>query len=324
MKTFVTGSTGFIGKYLVRALLGKNREVRCLVRRESAIEEFKKAGAEIVVGDLLDKDSLKKAVQGIHVMYHLAGEVYTKRCGDFFTTNVLGTKNLLDASLSGTVEKIIHLSSIAAVGPNPDRNTLLTEETPCNPITTYGKSKYEGEQAALAYFHTFGLPVVCIRPPTVYGPGQPEILDSFFKNVYRQRILVAGAGTCLRSLCYIDNVIHGLMLAEENEKAKGKIFFIADEKVYTFNEILRTIAREEGVEFSEKHIGAWAGELSLATFQLLERVLKVSLMPLYAMGTMVINLGCDIAKAKNELGYYPHINLQEGVRRTIQSLHLSK
>ena len=321
MKTLITGATGFIGKSLVRTLLEKNRALRCLVRGKSNVEELKKQGVEIICGDLLDTNSLKEAVKGVNIVYHLAGEVYAKRCDDFFKTNVEGTRNLLDTCLSENIEKIVHLSSIAAVGPNPDRNTLLTEETPCKPITTYGKSKYEGEQLALSYFEKFGLPIVCVRPPTVYGPGQSEVLDSFFKNIYRKRIVVVGDGDCLRSLCYIDNLIKGLILTEVDGKTGGKVFFIADEKVCTFNQILQTIAREERVEFNERHVGQWFGKLSLATFVLLERM-NISLMPLYAVGTMVINLGCDISKARNDLGYHPHIDLEEGIRRTIHSLNL--
>ena len=322
MKTLITGSTGFIGKHLVNALLGKNREIRCLVRRKSNtdIDKLKKQGVEIFYGDLLDKESLKKAVKDVKVVYHLAGEVFAKRCSDYFKTNVLGTENLLNACLSEDIVKIIHLSSIGAVGPNPDQHTLLTEETPCNPIISYGMSKYEGERVAASFYNKFGLPVVSVRPPIVYGPGQPELLNKFFIKVYQKKFLVVGNGNCLRSLCYIDNLIYGLTLVEESNKTEGKIFFIADEKVYTFNEILRTIAAEEGVEFKEKHIGEWVGRLMLTAFKILEKKFNLSLMSLYAVGTMVLNFGCDISKAKTELGYNPHIDLSEGVRRTVNSL----
>jgi len=319
MKTLITGSTGFIGRHLAQVLLKQDREVRLLLRRERDGEEWKRLGAEIVLGDLHDRKSLRKAAQNVRIVYHLAGEVYAKRCTDFFRTNVEGTRNLFEAFLSEQIEKIVHLSSIAASGPNPSRETLLTEEMPCRPITMYGKSKYEGEQVAVRYASAYGLPVVSIRPPTVYGPGQSEVLDRFFKNIYQKKIVIVGEGDRLRSLCYIDNLIQGLLLAEQKREAAGKTYFISDEKVYTFKEILKTIAAEEGVEFNEKHVGAWVGHLSLAAFKALEKF-NVSIMPLYTVGTTVIDLGSDISKAKRELGYNPHISLQEGVGRTFRSL----
>ena len=320
MKTLVTGATGFIGTHLVKALVNEGRDVRCLVRRTSSKSKLERLGVELAYGDLLDKDSLKRSLKGVNVIYHLGGEVYSFKVKDYCKVNVQGTKNLLDC-LSPKIERFIYFSSIAAVGPNPNKDRLLTEEDTCIPVTPYGRSKCEAEKIVLESFRQFKIPVVVIRPPTVYGPGQSQVLVNFFRKVKDGKFYMVGTGEYLRSLCYIENLIDGVLLAEEKPEAIGKTFFISDKDVYTFKEIVQTIEEVEDKKNSHFTMTPIIAQSAMLIFNLLQKLFNLNFLSLYTIGTMTMNLGCDISKAENILSYKPKVDLKEGLKRTSQYIN---
>ena len=177
MKTLVTGATGFIGTHLVKALVEQGRDVRCLVRKTGNTQHLNELGVELFYGDILNKDSLKDIAKDINFVYHLAGEIYSKRSRDFYRVNCDGTKNLVEVCLPENIDRFIFLSSIASVGPNREHGILLNEQSPCRPIDPYGRSKLGAEKLLMNFFKKHGFPIVIVRPPTVYGPsGRSQII----------------------------------------------------------------------------------------------------------------------------------------------------
>lgn len=324
MKTLVTGGTGFIGSHLVEALVAKGCGLRCLVRPTSDTRHLKKLGIELVYGDLLDKESLRKAIDSSDVVYHLAGEVYSKKSSDFYKVNVEGTRNLIEACVGRNIGKFIYFSSIAAVGPSKNKETLLNEDTPCNPITAYGKSKYEAEKLISSYFNLYDFPAVILRAPIVYGPGQSSEVTRIFRLIQREQFRIIGNGEALKSLCYIENLIEAAISAEQNESSKGKIYFVADEKPYTIIELARTIAEIENVKLSHLYINSIVADLSWFWFRMLDKILGLSILSLHTIKAMTLNFGCDIAKARRELSYQPRISLKEGIQKTVEWLYEKK
>jgi len=320
MKTLVTGATGFIGRHLVKALLERGDEIRCLVRKTSNIAHINSLGVEFVYGDLLDKKTTEKAVRGMDVVYHLGGEVYSFIVKDFYRVNVQGTKNLLDSCLSNALKRFVCLSSIAAAGPNHDGHTPLKESDSCNPITPYGVSKLESEKIVLEYFKKYNLPIVIVRPPTVYGPGQSEVLSEFFQRVKKGSFYIFGNGEYLRSLCYIKNLIDGVILAGTKPEAVGEIFYISDAKIYNFKEIVCTIAEVQGHDVSLHTMPPYIADFFLSVFNFLIKFLNINIMRFYTIGTMAVNLGCEISKAQKMLAYDPQITLKEGLKLTNEFL----
>ncbi len=256
MKTLVTGATGFIGRHLVKALHEKDRAIKCLVRKTSQTDFLEQLGVELVYGDLEDKDSLRRALQGADIIYHAAGEVFALDAGNYYTVNVSGVKNLLEACSNESVRKFIHFSSSSATGPNPVRDIPVNEDSPCSPITPYGKSKLEGEKTIKELSKQYNVPTVIIRPPLVYGPGvsQSSRVLMFLKLIHKGVFRIIGTGNNLVSLCNIDNLIHGLLLAEKEQRAEGETYFLADARPYTVNEIAETIAKEEGKQLPIPHM----------------------------------------------------------------------
>ena len=172
MRAFVTGANGFVGTHVVRALLAKGTEVRALVREVSDLRNLQGLDVELVYGDLRDGERLAPLLRGCDELYHVAA-LYSTRPEDgplMYEVNVQGTKHILRAALANGVRHVVHTSTIGTIG-RPADGSLPTEATPFNLWDTasdYVKSKYLGEQAALAMAQE-GLPVVVVHPTAPVG-----------------------------------------------------------------------------------------------------------------------------------------------------------
>jgi nucleoside-diphosphate-sugar epimerase len=318
VKTLVTGASGFIGKHLVRILVEQGRDLRCLVRKTSDTQYLEDLEVELVYGDLLNKDSLKNIAKDVDIVYHLAGEIYSNRSRDFYRVNFDGTRNLVEVCRPEKIEKLVFLSSIAAVGPNQTRGVLLNEQTPCNPVGPYGRSKLKTEQFLLQIFKKYEFPVIIIRAPMIYGLlGQSDIITKILRLIQKGRIIIIGDGKNLRSLCYIDNLIQGLMAAERSKNTIGEIYFVSDERAHTYKEIFQKIAEQFGGTLKETHLPRWLGEICGFTFKSLS-MMGIYSLPLYTAWNMVLDMACDIKKAKEKVNYKPQIETKEGLERIVK------
>lgn len=175
MRVLVTGGTGFIGSWLVRALHEQGQEVVLLYRSKSALEELAPYVRYAVKGDVTDLSSLKEAFSGVHMVYHLAGVVgYDPRERALMEkVNVQGTQNMVQAAIDAEVERFIHLSSVVAVGAAFQKE-VLNEESPyeLGPLNMgYFETKREAEKIVLKAHKEQGLKALCLNPATVYGRG---------------------------------------------------------------------------------------------------------------------------------------------------------
>ena len=172
MKVLVTGATGFVGGNLARRLWSRGDDVRALVRPESNTLTIDGTGIEQVPGDILDRQSVDRAVRGCEAVFHCAA-AYTFWASDpkaVYRTNVDGTANVLEAARQAGVSRVVHTSTVSTIGR--DGGQLGTESTQLDPkhlVGHYKKSKYQAEQIALA-MASEGLPVVVVNPTTPVGP----------------------------------------------------------------------------------------------------------------------------------------------------------
>lgn len=321
MKTLVTGASGFIGSYLVRALLREGREVRCLVREASDTRRLEGLNIDYVKGDICDKQALEKAVQGIGNIFHLAGIIRPggDRAGVMQKVNAQGTRNLIDACLNKRIEKFVFLSSLAACGPAVNM-VPLRESGPCRPITAYGKSKYEAETMLLKAARDCNFPSIIIRPSNTYGPmGINGYMPLLIKAINKGLFFTPGSGSSKLSFCYIDNLIEGVLLAEENKRSTGEVYFISDEAPYTLNSVITAIAREEQVLLRNICIPLWAIYGATYPIDALSGLFGHSCGLTRSIEGIASSYWiCDIAKARKELGFSPKIGLNEGIRRTVE------
>lgn len=220
-KVLVTGATGFVGSHLVDQLLAQGQEVRVFVRSPSKLPEEQRAKVEVVQGELLDPPSLAQALQGIDVVYHIAGLIQAVQRGEFFRTNTLGCYLLFQAAAMQTSPPLVVLvSSLATVGPS-DGQAPVGRETVPQPVSYYGLSKRGGELVA----HQFAeqLPVTIVRPPVVFGPRDHAVLE-LFKPAARWGMLFLPAVKDFRmSLVAVDDLVNALLLAAKKGKHIARI-----------------------------------------------------------------------------------------------------
>ena len=173
MKTLITGSTGFLGSAVLRELLDDGREVKVLVRKGTRTANIDGLDVEIAYGDLRDLESIRSALNGCDILYHVAAyySLWDRDQQLIYEINVEGTRKILQAAKEKGLEKIVYTSTVGCIGLNEDQ-TPATENTFFNQITLsndYKKSKYQAEQVALE-FARGGLPVVIVNPSTPIGP----------------------------------------------------------------------------------------------------------------------------------------------------------
>jgi nucleoside-diphosphate-sugar epimerase len=310
MKALVTGATGFIGSHLCAELAKRGYQVTCLIREKSDLKWVENIDVKLITGDCKSLDSLFPAVTDIDYVFHLAG--LTKACSpdDFFCTNTKGTENLIRAvaEKSPKVKRFVYLSSLAAAGPSRN-GSPLTENAEPRPVSSYGRSKLEGEKAVLNYKDT--IPITILRPSAVYGPRDRDFFV-FFKML--KKGVFPYWGKCYYSLLYIDDLVQGIILAAESKRAKGELYFLADSKLYTNDKILDAMSSA---------LGARAIRLRVPKFIMPffayvgERVKKEGIINRDKMNELSYSHWiCDIKKAREELGFITKVRIKEGMKWT--------
>lgn len=315
MKAFVTGGTGFIGSHLVDALLENSdyTEVRCLIRNNP--KWLKGKNITPVKGDLDDISTLREAVRGVDVIFHIAGRVKAPTYKQLEHANVGSTENLLRIAQKEGVTNIVILSSLAAAGPS--NGEPVTEDTPMKPVSMYGRSKKEMEERIHALANEEAS-ITILRPPAVYGPREDQIY-SFFKMVDKRICPIIGDGEKPKiSMVYVGDVVQGILKGAKQKKTGVHTYFISGEKVYTWNkirDITTKILGKKNIPIYVKPglVQRIAGALEKAS----------SFFGIYPVlnrdkaKEMILEWTCSSEKAQRELGYKPQYSLEEGISRTI-------
>jgi nucleoside-diphosphate-sugar epimerase len=173
----VTGGTGFIGDHLVEGLLERDEQVRALVRDLVRGERLEERGAELAQGDVTDLESLRRAVSGASVVYHVAGLTKAFKARQFYEVNKAGVSNVARACAEQKDPPVLVIvSSLAAVGP-AKRGSLHHETDEPSPVSLYGRSKRAGEEAAERYAGQ--VPITIVRPPIVFGEHDKAGFEMF-------------------------------------------------------------------------------------------------------------------------------------------------
>ncbi len=318
LNALVTGANGFVGSHLVEGLLSRGYQVTCMVRKTSNLRWLSGLKVEYVYADINTKESLKDALKEFDLIFHAAGLTKATSREKYFKANCQGTKNLLEVCVEDNpkIKRFVHISSQAVVGPGKDRQPL-DETAPCHPITDYGKSKLQGEEVVLEY--SSKLPVTIIRPPAVYGPRDSDILG-FFKVANKGFKTLLGKGESYISLCYVGDLVDGIILAAESPKAIGQIYFIANDQIYSWREAFKIIAcvldkKLITLRIPRAFLFAVAF-VSENVFRLLGKSTAVNMQKIREL-TQRYWL-CDVSKAKEELGFSPKYKLKEGAEKTVR------
>ena len=319
---FVTGGTGFVGSHLVEMLLQRGYdEVRCLVRTDP--KWLADLDVTTVRGDLSDVPVLWEALAGVSHVYHVAGITRAQDWEAFERVNVRATMNLMGAikHAAPDVERVLVTSSLAAVGRC--EADVATEDVPLNPVSRYGRSKAEMEQALhdphqMTESYAEALPVVIVRPPAVYGPRDRDILD-FFQAVKSHVCPVVGGSGPALSLIHARDLVRGMVDLAHARDTAGETFFLSSPHPYAWRDV-RDVALDA--------LDTWAvtvpvpGPLVGAVGAAAELWGRISgdYPPLNREKAREIRHACTMCthnKAADAVGFTPQISLDEGVAETI-------
>lgn len=315
MIVLVTGGSGFIGSHLAEHLLSRGHTVRCLVRKTSNVSVLNDKQVELYYGDILHPESIEPAVKGAGMVYHLAAAMtgdYARE--DFFRVNVSGTRNLLDACtrFASDCAKFVYVSSISASGPRHDM-TALTEDSPCRPVDCYGESKLQAEETVLQYRSK--VPLVIIRPPLVYGPGDknPLTVLRHMRMVSRGFYIVRGSEKRYTSIIYVRDLAEGLVLAGESIRSGGQTYFMCNEKPVTYEDICQLTAKALQKKAVRIRIPSFIFTGRKSLLRILDRLMKTERLKRIDRPPHWI---CDGSKAHKELGFFARTPLPDGIRDT--------
>jgi dihydroflavonol-4-reductase len=246
-KTLVTGATGLVGSHVARALVARGDDVRVVVREHAILDAIDDLDAELVTADVLERRGMRRALRGVDRLFHVAGAT-TLRAGwrDLYDANVTGTRIALEEALRAGVERVVHTSAVAALGP-ATRGSTADETHILNAARVgiaYANIKAEAEREALRVCAQ-GLPVVIVNPAHVLGPGDlyrssTELVRRFLRREIP--IYVDGA------LCIVGaaDVARGHLLAEEKGRVGER--YILGGRNFTNDRLFADLGRLSGVE----------------------------------------------------------------------------
>lgn len=323
---FVTGGTGFVGGRLVAALLESGRRVRALARPASGHSAGENGNLQWVTGNVLDRESLRRGLQGCTEVFHLAAYAknWAKDPSTFFRVNVDGARNVFEAAEEAGVRRVVTTSTVVVFGPTPPGivgDEAMPRATP-RFFTEYEESKALAEREALERASR-GFPVVIVHPTRLYGPGpmtEGNSVSLMIDQYDRGRFpALLNGGRDVGNYTFVDDVVQGHLLAMEkgrtgeryllggeNVSLKG-LFSLVDEltnrKHRQVNLPRRVALLYAGLE---KRKAEWLGVYPKVTPGWVE--------------TFLADWAFSSAKAERELGYRI-TPLREGLRRTLDWLH---
>ena len=297
-RALVIGGAGFIGSALVREL-GVGTQVRVLDNLSTGHAENLKGldGIDLIVGSILDEDLLRRAMQDVHTVYHLAclgvrQSIHSPRINH--DTNATGTLMVLQVAREARVRRFVYTSTSEVYGSA--QAVPMHEDHPTLPHTVYGAAKLAGEAYTRAYHRTYGMPTVIVRPFNSYGPRSHHEGDSgevsprfIVRAMNGLAPVIFGSGSQTRDFTYVHDTARGIAMAAQTDKAIGRTINLGSGNETTIESLARVILDLTGRnDLRVEHEEARPGDV--------DRLLA------------------DRKMAAEILGWEPLIDLERGVR----------
>ena len=306
-RVVVTGGAGFIGSHVVDQLVSSGNDVIVIDnfstgKWENLDHHRGSASIHVEQADVRDQEAMIRHTQGADVVFHMAVACLRTSLHaplSVHEDNATGTLNVCEASYKASVERFVYVSSSEAYGSA--LHVPMDEQHPLSPTTVYGASKAAGELYALAYWHTYGLPSVVVRPFNTYGPREPsegkraEVIPKFvMRTMAGLQPVVFGTGDQTRDFTWIEDSARGIIMAAECDDLVGDCVNIARGQEVSILDVCKLV---------------------------LEKLGRNDLRPLYLDDGRpgdVKRHYADCGKAQRLLGFSPSVDLETGLDRYIQ------
>ena len=313
-RILVTGAGGFIGSHLTETLLENSAEVRAFVHYNSRnewgfLEDLPtdiKSSVNVISSDLRDYHAVKQATKQVDIVFHLGASIgipYSLAFpNDVVQTNVIGTLNILNASLENEVPKIIHTSTSEIYGSA--QYIPIDEKHPLSPQSPYAASKIAADKFAEAYYRSYNLPVTILRPFNTYGPRQSlrAIIPTIITQIFEGRRVLVGNVEPRRDFTFVSDTVNGFIQLAKKDGVEGQTFNLGVGKDISIRELIILISRLIGVEPE----------------------IEISRMRVRGNQTEVMQLLSDNSRASKILEWQPKYSLEKGLELTIDWLQTKK
>jgi len=302
----ITGAGGFIGSHLTEQLVELGAHTRAFVHYNSLgrwgwlDHSLLKAEIEIFAGDISDRDSVRRAVQDVDVVFHLAaliGIPYSYHAPvSYVRVNVEGTLNVLQATLEANVERVVHTSTSEVYGTA--QYVPIDEQHPLQGQSPYSATKIGADKLAEAFHCSFGLPVVTVRPFNTYGPRQSAraVIPTVITQCMVGDTVRLGNLYPTRDLSYVADAVEAFICAAQSQRAEGEVINIGSGQEISIGDLAHKIADLMGKDV----------EIECEN----ERMRPE--------GSEVERLCAANSLARELLGWEPRYTLDEGLRLTIK------
>lgn len=306
-RVMVTGAGGFIGSHLTERLVESGADVRAFVHYNALGSNGwldnspVRKDIQIVAGDICDRDSVCQAVKGIEVIFHLAALIaipYSYRSpASYVRTNIEGTLNVLQAAREAQIECLIHTSTSEVYGTA--QYVPIDESHPLQGQSPYSASKIGADKLVEAFHRSYDLPVVTVRPFNTFGPRQSKraVIPTIITQCLNDQLLRLGNLEPTRDLNYVANTVEGFLLAASSPICLG-----------------RTINLGSGREISIGNLSKLISKLTRRDIKIQQEEQRVR-----PENSEVDRLVADCTLAGELLGWHPVIDLEKGLKITIES-----
>jgi len=320
MKIFITGGTGFLGRYTTELLSKTNHQLKLLVRKTSNSSFLNKLNVTIVEGDLKDKQSLLEGMKDCDSVINIAAlySLWEPNKKIYNEINVNGTRNVMECALEAKIKKVVHISTAGIYGK--PKEEPFTEESSVGPIqySEYFKTKYEGELIAWDLYEKKGLPLVVIYPVCVLGPGDTKASGRYIQDIINRKLPTTVFKNRIFSYVYVKDVAQAIINALEKENNIGEKYLVGNYR-YTWGEINKMISEISGVPLPKFNLPDSITMMNAFFLTGLANMIKKP--PLWGMAidqmkVMKVGFSVDGSKAEKELGikYTPiRLALEEAI-----------
>ncbi len=322
MHALVTGAGGFLGLYVTEQLVARGDRVRTFSRRH--YPELEHLGVEVIRGDLRDRAAVLAACDGVDCVFHVAGVAGIWGPWDaFYSVNTLGTRHVIEGCRKHQVGRLVYTSSPSVTfDGSPQHNVDETAPYPTDWMCHYPHTKALAEQAVLQASDD-NLATCSLRPHLIWGPRDAHLIPRLLTRARSGRLRRVGDGTNLIDMIYVENAAQAHLLAadallDRPAAAEGKPYFLSQGEPVSCWDWIDQILALAGLPPVRKSISlpaAWRlGRVCEAVYRVL-RIRREPPMTRFLAAQLGSSHHFDISAARQDLGYHPAVDTDEGMRR---------